>query len=121
MDRITANLPSRDFDQTVAFYGRLGFEVLYRDAGWLILRRGTLELEFFLHPDLDPFQSWHSACIRVDDLKALQAEWQALDLPQDPMGRDRDLTIIEDGGPLRFFALIDCDGSLLRCLENGDG
>ena len=27
-DRVTANLPSRDFDATVAFYGALGFEVV---------------------------------------------------------------------------------------------
>lgn len=44
-DRITANLPSRDFDATIAFYGRLGFVPAYRDAHWLILERGPLELE----------------------------------------------------------------------------
>ena len=121
MDRITANLPSRDFDQTCAFYGQLGFKVLYRDGGWLIVQRGTMELEFFAHPELDPFQSWHSACVRVDDLDGLREEWQRLQLPDDPMGRPRDLRMITDGGPLRFFALIDCDGSLLRCFDNGEG
>ncbi|MBD3662736.1 hypothetical protein H9Q16_02265 [Sulfitobacter sp. TSTF-M16] len=119
MDRITANLPSRNFDTTVAFYGQLGFATQYRDEGWLILRRKKLEIEFFAHPKLDPFESWHSACIRVDDITALQTVWQALNLPDDPMGRSRDQRIIEDGGPVRFFTLIDCDGSLLRCIENG--
>lgn len=120
-DRITANLPARDFDVTVAFYGALGFEVLYRDDGWLIMTRGTLELEFYLQRTLDPVESWHSACLRVDDLGALQTAWQALDLGPDPMGGARNLEII--GGPddVRFFALIDCDGSLLRCIGNGSG
>ena len=118
-NRITANLPARDFDVTVAFYGTLGFEVLYRDDGWLILTRDGLEVEFFLHRDLDPFESWHSACVRVDDLEGLQATWQALDLGKDPMGRARGLETIGGPGDVRFFALIDCDGSLLRCIDNG--
>ncbi|WP_216825861.1 bleomycin resistance protein [Sulfitobacter sp. SK012] len=117
-DRITANLPSRDFQRTCDFYALLGFNVIYRDTSWLILARGTLELEFFHHPDLKPEDSWFSACIRVDDLDGLRAKWAALNLPDDPMGRPRSLTMIDDGGPIRFFALIDRDGSLLRCMGN---
>ena len=69
-DRITANLPSRDFSATEAFYHRLGFSTGFRDEGWMILRRGTLELEFFPHPGLDKWSSWFSACIRVDEVEA---------------------------------------------------
>ena len=118
-DHITANLPSRDFDATVGFYGPLGFNVVYRDTGWLILRRGTLEVEFVHHPDLVQAESWHSACVRVDDLEGLQATWAALDLEKDPMGRPRDLQMLGNDDGVRFFALIDCDGSLLRCIDNG--
>ena len=118
-DRITANLPSRDFDKTIAFYGVLGFEVMYRDTGWLILRRDTMEVEFVHHPDLVLAESWHGACIRVDDLDGLQATWGALNLPDDPMGRPRDLKMLGNENGVRFFALIDCDGSLLRCIDNG--
>ena len=53
-DIATPNLPSRDFDVTEAFFGPLGFERSWRDDGWLILRRGDLQLEFFLFPDVDP-------------------------------------------------------------------
>ena len=53
-DRAVPNLPSRDFAATVAFYGRFGFGEDYRDDGWLILRRGSMRLEFFPFPDLDP-------------------------------------------------------------------
>ena len=55
-DRITANLPTRDLDETVAFYGQLGFAVTFRDEGWLILRwdrpGGELEVEFVPTPGL---------------------------------------------------------------------
>ena len=74
-DRITANLPSRDFAATIAFYGQLGFAVTYRDPHWLILERGLLEIEFFPYPDLDPASSSFSACIRVDDLAALHHDF----------------------------------------------
>ena len=43
-DHAVPNLPSRDLDDTRAFYGRFGFEQEYRDAGWLILCRGELRL-----------------------------------------------------------------------------
>ena len=62
-DRVTANLPSRDFDATVAFYGRMGFSVAYRDDHWMILTRAGLEIEFFPHPEVDPYYSWFSACV----------------------------------------------------------
>jgi len=117
-DRITANLPSRDFDRTVAFYAQLGFAVTFRDDHWLIMVRDTMEVAFFFHPDLVLTESWHSACIRVDDLDDLKATWSALGLEDDPTGRPRDLAFIGGNDALRFFALIDCDGSLLRCIDN---
>ncbi|WP_136634647.1 bleomycin resistance protein [Pseudooceanicola onchidii] len=117
-DRVTANLPAKDFDATVDFYGRMGFDVDYRDDHWLILRRDALEIEFFPHPEVDPKSSWFSACIRVDDLEAFHAEWRALDLPRDHTSIPR-ITGIMDRPPVpRMFALIDADGSLLRVLEN---
>lgn len=119
IDRVTANLPSRDFDQTVAFYGRLGFAVAYRDAGWLILARDTLMLEFFPHPELDPYASWFSACLRLDDPDKMLAEWQNLGLSSDHRAIPR-LTgfVPASGGAPRMFALIDPDGSLLRVIDN---
>ncbi|WP_375175696.1 bleomycin resistance protein [Pseudooceanicola sp.] len=117
-DRITANLPARDFDATAAFYGKMGFETAYRDDHWMILTRGALVLEFFPHPEVDPYSSWFSACIRVDDLDRYHGEWMALDLPRDPKSIPR-ITGIMDRPPVpRMFALIDADGSLLRVLEN---
>lgn len=119
-DRITANLPSRDFAATTAFYARLGFTVAFQGDDWLILTRGPLELEFFPLASLIPEQSAFSACIRVDDLDSLHSAWQRLGLPADLPAIPRLTDCFELPGAPRMFALIDNDGSLLRCLENGD-
>ena len=114
-DRITANLPALDMDATAAFYAKLGFAEEYKDGGWMILSRGAMELEFFPYPDLDPFQSSFSACVRVADLDALYAAWSSLGLPIHGIPR-------VSGPPrfiapdLRMFAIVDENGSLLRCL-----
>ena len=60
-DRALPNLPSRDLDATVAFYSAFGFEVGFRDEGWLILRRGEVQLEFFPFP-----YAWNSTLSYLD-------------------------------------------------------
>ena len=40
-DHATPNLPSRDFQATSDFYGKLGFTERWRDGGWMILERGA--------------------------------------------------------------------------------
>ncbi|MFE3837492.1 bleomycin resistance protein [Rhodobacteraceae bacterium PA1-206B] len=119
-DRITANLPSRDFAATIAFYAALGFSTDFHDEGWLILKRGPLVLEFFPHPELDPRASWFSACVRVDEPEALPAEWRAAGLPTDHRAIPRLTGFFKPGTAPRMFALVDGDGSLLRVLDNGD-
>jgi hypothetical protein len=121
-DRATANLPSRDFAVTADFYGALGFAALFRDDGWMILVRGSLELEFFPMPQLKPKESWFSACLRVDDLDGLYAGFAAA---ADTAGLSRSATAIPRLTPpvlepfgLRMFALVDPDGSLIRCISN---
>jgi catechol 2,3-dioxygenase-like lactoylglutathione lyase family enzyme len=114
-DRITANLPAIDFDQTVAFYGALGFIINFRDDHWLIMSRGDLEIEFFPHPGLQLGESWFSACVRVRDVDALHGVWNSVGLPDKGIPR---LTKPEDEpSGLRMCALVDCNGSLLRCIS----
>lgn len=119
-DRITANLPSRDFGVTETFYARLGFERAYRDDGWMILTRGAMQVEFFAHPSLDPAASWFSACLRVDDMPGLHAAWLALGLAQDAPTLPRiGVKIADFGGHVpRMFFLHDPDGSLWRVIQN---
>jgi catechol 2,3-dioxygenase-like lactoylglutathione lyase family enzyme len=118
MDRATPNLPSRDFDATVAFYGQLGFAVGFRDDGWLILTRGDLTLEFFPHPDLDPATSWFSCCLRLHDLGGFYALCLGAGLPETCRGMPRlHKPALEESG-LTIGALIDPDGTLLRLIRN---
>jgi catechol 2,3-dioxygenase-like lactoylglutathione lyase family enzyme len=113
-DRITANLPAIDMDATAAFYQALGFTVAFKDDGWMILERGPLELEFFPYPDLNPWTSSFSACVRVSDVDALYAEWVSAALPTHGIPR---LTAPKDEPfGLRMAALVDLNGSLLRVL-----
>lgn len=119
-DRITANLPSSDFSATQDFYAKLGFSVAFRNGDWMILTRGTLELEFFPHPQIDRKTSWFSACIRVDDLDGLLSEWQAVGLPSAKDAIPRLTGILELPDAPRMFALVDPDGSLFRIMQNED-
>jgi catechol 2,3-dioxygenase-like lactoylglutathione lyase family enzyme len=113
-DRITANLPAKDFAATASFYQDLGFTVDFQDEGWMILSRGELELEFFPHPDLAPSDSWFSACVRVADVDALHRAWSQVGIPEQGIPR---LTAPRDEAwGLRMFALVDPNGSLLRCM-----
>ena len=115
--RITANLPSRDFDSTEAFYARLGFAQVFRNASWMILTRNGMQVEFFPHPDLKPSESWFSACLRINDIDALHDGWSRPGLSTDETAMPR-LTapfLLPDG--LRMFALVDPDGSLWRVIE----
>ena len=114
-ERITANLPARDLASAEAFYARLGFETAFRDDGWMILRRGPLELELFPDPAHDPRTSAASACVRVADADALHAEWRAARLPATGLPR---MTAPQDESfGFRMFALVDQDGNLLRVLS----
>lgn len=114
-DRVTANLPARSFDETERFWGSLGFACTYRDEEWMILARGPLEIEFFLHPELDPAMSWFSACVRVADVDALREAWSAAGLPE--AGIPRMTAPRDEPFGFRMFALVDPNGSLLRCLS----
>lgn len=118
MDRATANLPSRDLDKTEAFYQALGFQTGFKDDGWMIMRRGPLEIEFFPHAELDPRISCFSACFRVDDLDALYAAFGTANLPTDCWSTPRiDQPEVKPWG-MRMFHVVDLDGSLLRCIDN---
>lgn len=120
-DRITANLPAIDMAATARFYAALGFAPGYRSEGWMILERGPLALEFFHHPELTPAQSWFSACIRTDDLGGLYAAFARAGLPDEETSIPRLVPPRQMPDPQvpRLFFLVDENGSLLRCLQNG--
>lgn len=117
-DHATPNLPSRDFPATERWYGKLGFTASYRSGHWLILERGGVQLEFFPWPDLDPYQSNFSCCVRLDDLDALVGQCVAAGVPEARTGIPRIVPPQEDMSGLIIAYLVDPDGSLLRLVQN---
>ena len=84
----------------------------------MILRRGTVTLEFFPHPDLEPKSSWFSCCLRLDDLDAFYAVCKSAGIPEKNAGYPRlHPPKLEDWGG-RVGALIDIDSTLVRLIQN---
>ena len=118
--KITANLPSRSFDETQGFYHALGFDTVYRGDAWMILQLDGMMVEFFPHPDLDPGASWFSSSLRLPDIDALHARWSELSHWRPPFPRLAAPEAPEGDAP-RMFAMIDPDGSLWRVMEAQTG
>lgn len=117
-DRATPNLPSRDFETTSRFYEALGLHESWRDAGWMILTRGSVSLEFFPHPELDPLTSWFSCCLRLDDLDAFYAACRAAGIAEACTGHPRLHPPQVEAWGGRVGALVDPDGTLVRLIQN---
>ncbi|MCS3444184.1 bleomycin resistance protein [Microbacterium phyllosphaerae] len=117
-DRAVPNLPSRDFDETVAFYGGFGFELAYRDDGWLILRSGELQLEFFLFADLVPEESSFMCSVRVDEVDELYRQIKEAGVVERSVGRPRLLPVQVQLWGQRAGVLVDPEGTQLHLIEN---
>jgi catechol 2,3-dioxygenase-like lactoylglutathione lyase family enzyme len=117
-DHATPNLPARDFAATATFFAKLGFEEDFRDDNWMILTRGDMTLEFFPYPELDPYQSSFSCCLRLDDLPAMMAEVRAADVRNARFGIPRFHPPAQEDSGLTIAYLIDPDGTLLRLIQN---
>jgi catechol 2,3-dioxygenase-like lactoylglutathione lyase family enzyme len=118
MDHATPNLPSRDYEATFRFYAGLGFRERWRDESWMILTRGSIDLEFFRHPDLDPETNWFSCCLRLDELDGFYAICLAANIPEATQGAPRIHKPVLEGSGMRMGALIDPDGTLIRLIQN---
>lgn len=117
-DHATPNLPSRNFEETQRFYGSFGFTKTYVDDSWLIMVRGGIILEFFLHPNLDPATSWFSCCLRVDDADAMFADFKAAGIGEDPHTRPCVHLPETQSWGMKMGVMIDIDGTLVRVIEN---
>ena len=117
-DRAVPNLPSRSFDDTIAFYRGFGFDEQFRDGGWLILERDGIVLEFFLAPEHDPYASWFMTSVRVNDLDALYAAVRASGVPERESGIPRLVTVALREWGQRAGYLVDPDGTQLHLIED---
>jgi catechol 2,3-dioxygenase-like lactoylglutathione lyase family enzyme len=110
-------LPSRDLEETLAFYARLGFKNRggpHEEWGYLILGRGTIELHFFAEPGVDPLATAAGCYLRVPDADALHAEWRRIGVEADAATGSRLQQPVETEYGMREFALVDPSGNLLR-------
>jgi len=116
-DFSTPNLPSRDFDATSNFYQKLGFEETWKDAGWLILKKERLVLEFFMHPGLDPAASWFSCCFRLNDVESFFQLAMRAGIPNATDGWPRLHQPKKESWGGTVGALVDIDGTLIRLIQ----
>jgi hypothetical protein len=101
-------LPSLDIGETFAFYhGELGFDtVVYQTTEYLILRRGEMELHFWLTDDRSLCERT-SVYLRGGGIGALHAEYSARDI--------KSLTSLEiRPWNMEEFYIHDPHGNLLR-------
>lgn len=110
-------LPSRDLNETLDFYARLGFELRGDPPDrydYLIIGRGGVELQFFHDPEVDPLTTAAGCYVRVPDADALHREWADAGVPSDPATGSRLQPPDDREYGMREFALVDRSGNLLR-------
>ena len=110
-------LPSRDLHETLEFYSHLGFELRgapIEQYRYLIIGRGTVELQFWDAPNVDPLTTDASCYIRVRDADVLYEEWRRIGVPSDAATGSRLVPPGDTDYGLREFALVDRSGNLLR-------
>lgn len=120
VDRAVPNLPSRNLARTAAFYAGLGFVERHRDDNWLVLRRGTLQLEFFRKDTLDPKDHDFACCLRVADLEELYQTALTAGVPEKRYGLPSVRPINTTAWGQQMSTMLDPDGNLLRMIADDD-
>jgi catechol 2,3-dioxygenase-like lactoylglutathione lyase family enzyme len=69
-------LPARDMDEAVAFYGRLGFQLVGRHPDYALLKRESAELHLWLCANRHLVENT-AFYLRADDLHTLHGEFRA--------------------------------------------
>ena len=115
-ERAVPVLLSRDLDETLRFFERLGFEnrgAPPEEWGYLIIGRGDVELHFSEDPSVDPLSTASMCYLYVDDASRLHDEWKGLIEPDPATGSRIEPVTTTDYG-MREFAVVDRNGNLLR-------
>jgi len=112
LEKLSPILPSRDITQSEAFYSRLGFRTVYKDAAYLLMRRENAEAHFFLHEEHKPEASDHAAYMRPSDIDALSAEFAGLGLPRHGIPRFEPAAV--KPWRMKELVIVDPDGNLIR-------
>ena len=116
-ERAIPILPSRNLDDTLRFYERLGFQnqgAPPEEWDYLIIGRGGIVLHFFAMPEVDPLTTSASCYLWVEDADALHAEWAAAGVPTDAETGSRLIEPKDTEYGMREFAVVDRSGNLVR-------
>ena len=107
--QIIPTLPARNIDDTIAYYERLGFELIAQYPGeqrYAIVRRDEAELHFYEFP-VDPRQNLSVCYLRIGDAPSIYEEWVAAGIEiLQPLRKT-------DYG-LHDFAVSDPNGNLIK-------
>ncbi len=117
-DRAVPNLPSRDLGATSAFYAGFGFVENFRDDKWMIMRCGTIEIEFFPYPELLPRESSFMCSIRVGDVDDLYDRMRSCGIPESETEIPRLTPIALRPWGQRAGFLVDLDGTQVHLIED---
>lgn len=71
VERAIPVLTVLDLDEAIRFYARLGFEVLHRYDGYLVIGRGDLEIHLAHWEDHDPARTAGVVYLRVTDAQTI--------------------------------------------------
>ncbi len=111
LESVCPKLPMRNKNTTRDFYiTKLQFE----DTGahdfpaYLMLRKGNVELHFFLFEELDVSQNYGQVYIRTNDIDKLYSWFIAREIPIHPNGR-----LSLKPWQQKEFAVLDPDNNLL--------
>jgi catechol 2,3-dioxygenase-like lactoylglutathione lyase family enzyme len=106
-------LPSRDLKRTAAFFEGIGFKTLLIEDGdgYLIIRKGWVEIHYFPDAALAPLTSAQSCYIRLNDVdaavSAINGKFPGTGFPRLDPPRDREWG-------LREAYLFDPDNNLIK-------
>lgn len=106
-------LPSRDFEVTESFYAGLGFETWFKDDGYLLINRDTVELHFFRKPRHRAASCDHGVYVRPTDVDKISEELEKLGLPREK-AFPKFWPAEDKPWGMREAVLWDPDGNLLR-------
>ena len=120
-DRMIPILPCRSIDDQITFYESLGFEVTYRQKVpniFAAVRRGAIELQFFVMKGYEPANSYSTCYVMVSDVDRLYADFRAglkASLGRIPTrGMPRIGSIGDMSYGVRQFLLTDPGGNIIR-------
>lgn len=108
---ICPKLPMRDKSATKKYYlNQLGFEQFGSDEyqDYLMVKKGEIEIHFFLFNALDPKENYGQVYIRVENIEKLYEDFLTQKIEIHPNGK-----LKETPWGMKEFHLLDPDHNLL--------